>query len=278
VSQSTYAFGDSDAARDRLELVGRIFDPASRAFLAAATDYPPTLAVDLGCGPGGTTALVRAATSARRTVGLDLSAAFVSAAAKRWAADGVEFLQHDVTETPFPVGPVDFLYARLLVTHLAAPAEAVAQWLTQVAPGGRMALDEVEWIRTDEPVLEEYLEVATALIAQHGGNMYAGPCLAALPLTRTAAVRLSEVVVVPVAAAHAARMFRLNLGVWGADGWVVERYGADTIDRLDAQLGALSASTRPTGITWGMRHLLLERPRLDQGRPTTLPVARLASM
>jgi hypothetical protein len=163
------------------------------------------------------------------------------------------------TGTPFPVGPADFIYARLLVTHLAAPAQAVGQWLTQLAPGGRLALDEVEWIRTEEPVLEEYLTMATALIAQHGGNMYAGPRLAALPLVETAAVRLSEVAVVPVATAHAARMFRLNLGVWGTDRWIVERYGAGTIARLDAQLGALSTSPRLAGITWGMRHLLLER-------------------
>ena len=122
-----------------------------------------------------------------------------------------------------------------------------------------MALDEVEWIRTDEPVLEEYLKIATALIAEHGGDMYAGPRLAALPLAGAAAVRLSEVAVVPVPVAHAARTFRLNLGVWGADRWVVERYGADTIDRMDAQLGALCASLRPAGITWGMRHLLLQR-------------------
>jgi SAM-dependent methyltransferase len=277
VSQISYAFGDSDAARERLELVGQIFDPASRAFLDSATDHPPALAVDLGCGPGGTSVMVRAATGARRTVGLDVSAAFVSAAERRWAADGVEFLQHDVTAVPFPVGPVDFLYSRLLVTHLATPADAIGQWLAQLAPGGRLALDEVEWIRTDEPVLEEYLAIATALIAQHGGNMYVGAHLAALPIDGRVAVRLSEVAVLPVAAAHAARMFRLNLGVWGANRWVVEQYGADTIDRLDVQLGALSASLRPDGITWGMRHLLLERVT-GQGTPTTLPVARLDSM
>jgi SAM-dependent methyltransferase len=259
VSQTTYAFGDSDAARERLDLVGEIFDPGSRAFLGHATDQPPALALDLGCGPGGSTVMVHAATAAQRSVGLDRSAAFVSAAGKRWAAEGIEFLQHDITETPFPLGPADFLYARLLVAHLADPAQVVGQWLTQLAPGGRMALDEVEWIRTDEPVLEEYLNIAIALIAERGGDMYAGPRLTALPLTDVATVRLSELAIVPVPVARAARMFRLNLGVWGADRWVVEHYGAETIDRLDAQLGALCASSRPAGITWAMRHLLLER-------------------
>jgi SAM-dependent methyltransferase len=254
VHQTTYAFGDTAAARERLDLLGRIFDPASRLFLTGAAHHPPALAVDLGCGPGGTTPMLHAATAARRTVGLDLSAAFVAAAAERCTEHAIEFLQHD-TDTPYPVGPADFFYARLLVAHLSAAEQAVLLWLTQLAPGGRLALDEVEWIRTDEPVLEEYLRIATALIAQHGGDMYAGPRLAALPLAGTA-VRLSEVADVPVPTALAARMFRLNLGVWGANPWIVERYGAATIDRLDAQL---SASPRPDGITWGMRHLLLER-------------------
>jgi SAM-dependent methyltransferase len=276
MSQASYAFGDSDAARERLQLLGRIFDPASRDFLDAAAGRPPALAVDLGCGPGGSTVMVHAASRARRTVGLDVSAAFVATAQGRGDARGIEFLQHDITETPFPVGPADFLYARLLVAHLADPAEAVERWLTQLVPEGRMALDEVEWIRTDEPVLEEYLDIATALIAQHGGDMYAGPRLAALPLAGAASVRMSEVAVLPVPVALAARMFRLNLGVGGANPWVVERYGAGTIDRLDMQLGALCASSRPAGITWGMRHLLLERE--SHGTPTTFPVARFASM
>jgi hypothetical protein len=94
-----------------------------------------------------------------------------------------------------PLAQAGLIYARLLVAHLAAPAKAVGQWLTQIAPGGRLALDEVEWIRTDESVLKEYLGIATALIAQHGGDMYAGPRLAALPFEGAAAVRLSDVTV-----------------------------------------------------------------------------------
>lgn len=258
MSSASYAFGDSAAARERLELVGKIFDPPSRAFLLNATDSPPGLAVDLGCGPGGSTAMVHAATKAQRTVGLDLSAAFVAAATGRSAA-GVEFLRHDITETPFPVGPADFLYARLLVAHLTTPEATIIRWLTQLVPEGRLALDEVEWIRTDERVLDEYLGIATALIAEHGGDMYAGPRLAAMPLAGAAVMRLSEVAVVAAPVGLAARMFGLNLGVWGASRWIVERYGTHTIDRLAETLGALSSSPRLDGITWGMRHLLLER-------------------
>jgi SAM-dependent methyltransferase len=268
VSRGTYAFGDSAAARERLALVSRVFDPCSRAFLASATASPPALAVDLGCGPGATTALVHAATGARHTVGLDQSAAFLAAARGRVTTPGVEFRRHDVTQTPFPVGPADLLYARLLVAHLARPAEVVARWLTQLTAGGRLALDEVEWIRTEEPVLEGYLGIAVALIAAHGGDMFAGPRLAALGLDGEAVALRSEVAVLPVPVAQAARMFRLNLGVWGSDPWVAERYGAETVDRLGVQLDALRAAPREAVITWGMRQLVLTRvaPRLLESR------------
>jgi hypothetical protein len=54
-------------------------------------------------------------------------------------------------------------------------------------------------------------------------------------------------------------MFRLNLGVWGADPWVVGRFGAGTVARLADQLERLSASPAPAGVTWGLRHLVIER-------------------
>jgi SAM-dependent methyltransferase len=217
------------------------------------------LALDLGCGPGNTTALVAQVTGARRTIGLDRSAAFVAEARTRVTAPGVEFRQHDVTATPFPAGPADFLYARLLVAHLADPATAVARWLTQLAPGGRLAVEEVEWIDTADPILAEYLEIVVALLAANGGDMFAGPTLAALRPDAGTARRHDEVVVLPVDAAQAARMFRLNLGVWGADPWVADRYGAATVTRLAGQLERLSATSAPAGITWGLRHLVFER-------------------
>src|SRR6476469_7552434 len=64
---SRYTYGDSDLAGDRLELVARLFAPASRAFLLAGASQRPRLALDLGCGPGATTDLVRASTAAATT-------------------------------------------------------------------------------------------------------------------------------------------------------------------------------------------------------------------
>jgi hypothetical protein len=51
-----------------------------------------------------------------------------------------------------------------------------------------MALDEVEWIRTDEPVLEECLKHHGADLRSTRGDTFAGPRLAALLLAGAAAI------------------------------------------------------------------------------------------
>src|SRR5215471_7801964 len=72
-----YTFGDSDLAAERLRLLAEAFAPSSRAFLERLAREPAAVAVDLGCGPGYTTALLASLTGARRTVGLDASARFI---------------------------------------------------------------------------------------------------------------------------------------------------------------------------------------------------------
>jgi len=75
-----YTFGDTDVAARRLRVVNEVFGPPSRALLAEVAGQPPGLAYDLGCGPGHTTALVSQVTQAKRTIGLDGSAAHIERA------------------------------------------------------------------------------------------------------------------------------------------------------------------------------------------------------
>lgn len=140
---SDYAFGDSETAASRLNLLADLFDPASEAFLADQVDRPPRLAVDLGCGPGRSTQLLARVTGAIRTVGLDASESFL-AMARQEAPEGMEFLAHDVRCRPWPVAGADLGFARLVLAHLPEPDSVVLGWLAQLAPNGLLALDELE--------------------------------------------------------------------------------------------------------------------------------------
>jgi SAM-dependent methyltransferase len=199
-------------------------------------------------------------TRATHTVGLDASTSFLALAAGD-APPGVEFTRHDVTRTPFPGAPADLLYARLLLAHLPDPAALVGRWTSQLTPGGRLLVDDLEWIEPRHPVLAAYEEIVVALVASRGAAMYVGPVLDALddgPGWRRSS---STVRAVPVSTGDAARMFAMNVRTWRDDPFIRDEYPRARIDRLAAELDALTSSAATGDITWGMRQLVYERTR-----------------
>jgi SAM-dependent methyltransferase len=76
-----------------------------------------------------------------------------------------------VTTVPFPAGPADLCFCRLLLSHLPDPPAVLAAWATQLAPAGLLLVDEVDRIHTADPALRGYLEVAAALLASRGQTL-----------------------------------------------------------------------------------------------------------
>lgn len=248
-----YTYGDSELAGDRLAVVAELFGPASETFLRAAAPVSPALAVDLGCGPGHTTRLVHTATGARRTIGLDRSPAFV-AAASATATPEVSFLVHDATAMPLPVETPDLIYARLLLAHLPEHGSIVQAWCGAAAPKGRILLDEVEAVGTDDPVFRTYLdEVAIPVVTSQGGRLIVGPQLHGMVDPSNAERVHDEVVTLRPSATLTARMFGMNLQVLVDAGEIAPR--PDLADGLRAL--AEDASAVP--VMWRMRQIAFER-------------------
>lgn len=260
-----YTFGDDDAALARLALVSARFDPSSHAFLTRLVPPTPKLVVDLGCGPGHTTTVLARATGARSVIGLDTSEGFLAAARAGHGGPRVRYRRHDVTRLPLPVTEApDLLYCRLLLAHLPDPVATLGRWATQLAPGGVLALDELEFIAPVHPVLADYEEVVVWRVGTTGGLMYAGPLLASAPPPAGCDPVDTTVVEVPVPAPAAAAMFRLNLRVWGHDPAVLSRFGAARIERLAAALDELAAEGTDGDADcarWGLRQLAYRRRR-----------------
>ena len=101
-----YTFGDNPRAAYRLTLLASVFEPSSSDLLVRARGVDPSraleLALDLGCGPGHTTDLLRRALGATETWGIDASTSLVERARDRFAPS-CTFLVHDMTTVPFPV-------------------------------------------------------------------------------------------------------------------------------------------------------------------------------
>ncbi|HUD80490.1 MAG TPA: class I SAM-dependent methyltransferase [Streptosporangiaceae bacterium] len=253
-----YAFGDTEVAARRLAVLDQVFGPASRDLLASVTTSPPALAYDLGCGPGHTTAMVAQATGAAATIGLDTSAAHIERA-RAHAAGQVGFAVQDVLALPFPAGPADLIYCRLLLAHLPDPAGAVRSWSGQLTPDGIVVLDEIEWIDVSEPVLRNHLRLAEGLVAASGARMCAGPLLAGLgdePGLRQVRTRITEV---PVATALAATMFSMNIAVWGDRPARLGLCDDAELRDLAAAMAALRESPATGEITWGMHQAAYAR-------------------
>lgn len=251
MSGARYAYGDSVSAGDRLDLVARVFEPTSRRFLERAAPREAGLALDLGCGPGNTTRLIADALRPRRTVGLDRSGPFLDRA-REGAPPRMEFMEHDVFITPFPIGPADVIYCRLVLAHMPDRPGVVSRWTTQLVPGGVALLDEVEEIRTDEPAFAEYLPIAIGVVERSGGRLIAGPELSAMPDPPGTERICDEVVLLDTTASAVARIFGMNLQVLAERGEIQPR----------PELGRALADVAEHGggaITWRMRHLAFRR-------------------
>jgi SAM-dependent methyltransferase len=242
-----YAYGDSAVALKRLRLLARVFAPASEALLNALPEVTPDVVLDLGCGPGETTRLLRARFPGAGTVlGVDASAAFVDAA--RDAVPDAAFLVGDVLEEPLPGAPADLLYARFLLAHLPDPAAVATRWLRALAPGGLAILEEVEEIVTEDRLFSDYLDgVAASVLRARGSELYVGPLLAALP---------GAVCEVAPPAGDAAALFGLNLRVLRSDPAVRERFSDAELDAMAAALHARADDPRTDVIAWRMRQVV----------------------
>ncbi len=252
-----YAFGDSELAARRLELVGATFQDTTRGFLAAAAPAEPALAVDLGCGPGHSTVLVRDTLHPARTVAIDFSPAYVAQTSARAGGSDVEVIQADVLDLPERVTGAGVIFVRMLLTHLRDPLGAIDPWLERLAPGGVLLLEEVESIATEERALVHYLELQREMLASNDHTLEIGAELDA-GLREHPALRGSEVVTFSPGAGVAARMFGMNFGTWRERPEVVAAHDRAELDAVAAGLGRVATAPEEAGpITWQMRQIVL---------------------
>ena len=255
-----YTYGDTELAAERLGLVARVFEPTTQTFLERTMTAAPSLAYDLGCGPGSTTRLVHSVSGAGRTVGLDRSGPFLERAALH-APAGVSFRAHDVREVPFPGGPADLIYCRLLLAHLVDPPGVVERWTTQLALRGLVLLDELEAIDVSDPVFAAYLdEVATPVVEAQGARLLAGPVLAAMPDPPGTERVADDVVSFSPSPAESALIFAMNLAV------LADRGEVSPQPALAADLAAIAEGARDAEpVVWRVRQLAFRRTAVSDG-------------
>ena len=245
LERSTYAFGDSDIARERLALVADTFELPTRRLLDDLPPMQPRYVVDMGCGPGHGAALLRVRYPHSEVTGLDRSEAMVEEA--RGRVPGAWFTVADVTE-PLRL-PADVVYSRLLLGHLPDPALALARWAAAIRPPGLIVCEEPVRYRSDNALFARYEAAVTAVVASRGATLWAGPVLDADPPGCTRII--DRIVEHPVRAGHAAAMFWRNAVTWGDE--------IDDSARLIDELRTLEAADPDEVVQWELRQTVWSR-------------------
>ena len=254
-AKGRYTYGDSDLAAERLELVAQIFEPPTRSLLNRVATDGSNLALDLGCGPGHTTRLIHEVLSPSATVGLEASERFVQLAGVG-APPGLSFISHDVRMTPFPIGPADVIFARLLVAHLSDAAEVVANWTTQLVAGGMLILVELESLEPGEAAVRDYIEqVAKPVVASQGARLFAGPWLHEMPDPEGTERVHDEVARVEPSASDSARICAMNVAV------LTERGEIEPRPEIQRELSVIADGQKAdvTPAVWSLRQIVLRR-------------------
>jgi trans-aconitate 2-methyltransferase len=248
-----------DPVLRRLSMLAALFSGPSRSFLREVREAPYRLAVDIGCGTGHSTRLVAAELEPQRTVGLDSSAAALSAARSRTRRAGIEYIEHDVTSTPFPPGTPDVVYSRFVLAHVPDPIAVVERWASELAPGGTLLLDEGTSIETAHEPIGRYLEMLGALQHHRGTAVDISGLLdelAGRPDLRRTFIRERRF---SPPARDVAAMLRANMDAWVDDPFITAHVGPAAVGWVQAELERLAATDVREGVAWGLKQVALSR-------------------
>lgn len=181
-SDKPYILATGEKAVSRLDLLERIFGPATRQLLSTAGLCSGMRVAEIGCGIGLTARWISTQVGPCGFVtGVDSSSEQLRIGEKSAAEAGItnlSFREGNAYETGLPRDSFDLVYARFLLCHLAEPARALAEMCSLLKPGGILVCEDHDdgGIFT-EPATNAYkrlVEISEAANRKHGLDSYIG--------------------------------------------------------------------------------------------------------
>ncbi|MCX5381497.1 methyltransferase domain-containing protein [Streptomyces sp. NBC_00091] len=115
--------------------------PAYESAVSRMRLAPGRRAVDLGCGTGRAMPALRAQVGpAGQVLGIDVTPAMLTAAARHGRTGHGHLLAADCTRLPLPGASVDGIFSAGLLDHLPDPHTALREWARVTAPDGVLLL------------------------------------------------------------------------------------------------------------------------------------------
>jgi len=255
-----YTFGDTDQASARLRRLAEVYEAETRAFLRHSGVHSPSIAVDLGCGPGWSTRLLQEELEPHRTVGLDVSQRYVEEARHRQISD-LEFEVHDIVQIPFPIASPDVLFCRFLLTHLSPLGQVLASWARIAALGATLLVHETETLETNNPTLRRYYELLSEMQQYYGQTLLVGPVLHESFQNSGWQIIESNGRILQKKASEMAELHVANLRTWRHDEYVSRSFDAEEIDSLEDSLEHIAMGIESGEVVINVaRQIVAQRP------------------
>lgn len=247
MTSEIYTFGDSEHASARLRRLAELYEPETRELLHLGSVRAPRLALDLGCGPGWSTRLIKDVLNPSRTVGLDASERYVAEARQNHSSD-LEFEVHDVVGVPFPVPAPNVMLCRFLLTHLRSIGQVLRTWASVAAPDALLFVHETESLETDNPKLRRYYDFVARLQQHYGQTLLVGTVLEASFENSGWRLVESKRRVLEKPARDMASLHVANLRTLRHDKYAARSFDAGELNSLEASLERIACGAEDGGV------------------------------
>ncbi|MGC2787089.1 MAG: methyltransferase domain-containing protein [Roseiarcus sp.] len=184
----SYAIAGGKEGKERLDLLSDAMQATTLELLESAGLKSGDRCLDAGSG-GGHVALdmARAVGPTGHVTAIDFDPLVVDLAradAKQARVDNVEFVTADAST--FDGGPFSFIHARYLLSHVSEPARVFARLKALLAPGGRMAVEDIDmsgsFCHPPEPAQDRFQALYTEAVRRGGADANLGRGLPAIAL------------------------------------------------------------------------------------------------
>jgi SAM-dependent methyltransferase len=182
-----YVIRGGEEGRARLRIISRTLWPATLGLLTRAGIKTGMACLDVGCGGGDVSLeLARLVGPSGTVTGIDLDGTKMELArreAEQHAISNATFLVRGIDQLDDDAA-YDLVYARLLLTHLTNPADALRRMMKAAKPRGVVVVEDLDhsgiFTYPACPALARHMHLYNEVVRRRGADPEIGPRLPAL--------------------------------------------------------------------------------------------------